>query len=88
MDQDFLRNKLIEDALRALNCKPGEAPADLTDKQRDLVFGLAPGTTAVRRTRGFDPIPSYKIGRARRTPFSSVIEFKLKQLKECGGITA
>ena len=76
-----VRSKLLGDAARALNTSLEEIPGDLSDKQVDAVFGLAKGTTAVKRCRGDFPIPSYKIGRARRTPLSAVIDYKQKQLE-------
>lgn len=77
-----LENKLLKDVAKSLGVDDaGVMPADLTDKQLDAVFNLANGTTAVKRCRGDFPLPSYKIGRSRRTPLFSVIEHKLNQLK-------
>jgi len=78
---DDIRDKLERDAARSLNVSMKELPGDLSDMQLDRVLALAHGTTAVKRCRGDFPIPSYKIGRARRTPLSAVIDFKLNQLE-------
>ncbi|NKB60964.1 MAG: hypothetical protein GKR95_02080 [Gammaproteobacteria bacterium] len=81
MKDEDLRIKLVEDAARALGMSAETIPADLTDRQMDKVLGLARGTAAVKRCHGNFPIPSYKIGRLRKTPFSSIIDFKLEQLE-------
>ncbi len=82
MNDKELRAKLIEDAARVLGMEVDSIPADLTDRQMDKVLGLARGTAAVQRCHGRFPIASYKIGRLRKTPFSSIIDFKLSQLKQ------
>ena len=87
MTNEDKRGSLIRDAARSLRIRPDDVPGDLTDKQLDAVLGLAKGTSAVKRSRGDFPIPSYKIGRTRRTPFSAVIDYKLSQLA-CCAITA
>ena len=73
---------LLEDAARALKLRVDDLPANLTDPQLEKTLDLASGTVAVKRTRGTLPIPSFKIGRSRRTPLSAVIEFKMSQIKE------
>jgi hypothetical protein len=73
---------LLADIARALLLSIDSLPANLTDKQLEVCLGLAVGTIGVKRCRGNFPIPSYRIGRARRTPLSAVIEFKLAQIQE------
>lgn len=71
---------LLNDTARALQVPVESLPANLTDHQIEKSFDLADGTVPVKRSRGDWPIPSYKVGRSRRTPLSAIIAFKLKQL--------
>jgi len=71
---------LLQDLARALYLTVETLPANLTDPQLEKSFDLASGTVSVKRARGDFPIPSYKIGRSRRTPLSAVIQYKLKQI--------
>jgi hypothetical protein len=75
------RNDLLLDVAQALKCEVQDIPGALSDSQLNSVFEWARGTAAVKRSRGDLPIPSYKIGRSRRTPLSAVIKFKLDQIQ-------
>ena len=72
---------LLEDIARALALTTRTLPANLTDRELEISLGLAKGTVSVKRTRGDFPIPSYKIGRTRRTPLSALLDFKMSQLQ-------
>lgn len=74
------KQDLLEDLARALGLTVSTLPANLTDPQVEKGLDLASGTVAVKRARGDFPIPSYKIGRCRRTPLSALIKFKLDQI--------
>ena len=71
---------LLEDIARALALTVKTLPANLTDQEIEICLGLSRGTVSVKRSRGDFPIPSYKVGRTRRTPLSAVIDFKASQL--------
>lgn len=78
------REDILLDIAQTLHCAVEEIPGNFPDTQLDPILGLAQGTAKVKRCRGDLPIPSYKIGRSRRTPLSAVIAFKLAQLVEPG----
>jgi len=80
------RQDILLDIAQTLRCKVEEIPGNFPDIQLNPILGLAQGTAEVKRCRGDLPIPSYKIGRSRRTPLSAVIAFKLSQMQEqCEG---
>ena len=76
------RDEILLDIAQSLKCSVEDIPGDLADTQLDPALGFSKGTAAVKRSRGDLPIPSYKVGRARRTPLSAVIKFKLDQIQE------
>jgi len=76
------REDILLDIAQTLGCAVDEIPGDLSDKELNPVLGLAQGTAEVKRCKGSLPIPSYKVGRSRRTPLSAVIKFKLDQIKQ------
>ncbi len=78
------RQEILLDIAQTLNCSVKEVPGDFPDKQLNAIFGLAQGTLEVRRSRGEIDIPSYKLGRSRRTPLCAVIQFKLSQISDGG----
>ena len=75
------REDILLDIAQSLKCAVDEIPGDLADTQLNPALGFAKGTAEVKRSRGDLPIPSYKIGRSRRTPLSAVIKFKLAQIQ-------
>ena len=76
------RQDILIDIAQSLKCSIRGIPGDLTDTQLEPVLGFSKGVVRVKRCRGDLPIPSYKVGRARRTPLSAVIKFKLDQIQE------
>ena len=76
------RQDILEDIAQSLGCEAQQVPGDLADQDLAKVTGLTYGTIGVKRSRGDLRIPSYKIGKNRRTPLSAVIKFKLDQIQE------
>ena len=76
------RTDILLDIGQTLGCPVEEIPGDLSDRELNRILGLAPGTAEVKRCKGSLPIPSYKVGRSRRTPLSAVIKFKLDQIAD------
>lgn len=76
------RDDILLDIAQSLKCATHEVPGDLVDSQLNTALGFKNGTVEVKRCRGDLEIPSYKIGRSRRTPLSAVIAFKLAQINE------
>ena len=76
------RNDILLDIAQTLRCAVEDIPGNFPDTQLNPILGFAQGTAEVKRCRGDLPIPSYKIGRSRRTPLSAVVNFKLSQLIE------
>jgi len=74
------KDEILCDVAQSLGCDVSKVPGDLADSQLNKVLGLADGTVEVKRCRGSLEIPSYKVGRSRRTPLSAVIAFKLSQI--------
>jgi len=76
------RDDILQDIAQSLKCSVENIPGDLSDQQLNPALGFAKGVAEVKRSRGDLPIPSYKVGRSRRTPLSAVIQFKLSQIQE------
>jgi len=74
------RADILLDIAQTLGCPVENIPGDLSDKELNPILGFASGTAEVKRCNGSLPIPSYKVGRTRRTPLSAVIKFKLDQI--------
>lgn len=74
------REDILLDIAQTLDCAVTEIPGDFLDKELNLILRTAPGTAEVKRCKGSLNIPSYKIGRSRRTPLSAIVKFKLDQI--------
>ncbi len=74
------REDILLDIAQTLGCSVGEIPGDFLDKEVNLILRTAQGTAEVKRCKGSLEIPSYKIGRSRRTPLSAIVKFKLDQI--------
>jgi hypothetical protein len=75
------RDDILRDVAQTLKCKIIDVPGDLSDKQLNSVLGYSQGTAQIKRCRGDLLVPSYKVGRTRRTPLSAVVAFKLAQIQ-------
>ncbi len=81
------REDILLDIAQTLGCAVDELPGDFLDKELNLILRTAQGTAEVKRCKGSLKIPSYKIGRSRRTPLSAIVQFKLDQIADQANIS-